>query len=83
MAIGLVLGRRTSDDPRDPAYDMAEKLVEMFVKEMKTPICNELTGFDRKSPEGYKAFRESDVSDRVCRPAIALAARLAEEMLKG
>ena len=83
MAIGLVLGRRTSDDPRNPAYDAAEKLVEMFVKEMKTPICNELTGFDRKSPESYKAFRESDVSDRVCKPAVALASGLAEGILKG
>jgi hypothetical protein len=82
MAIGLVLGRRTPKDPRDPAYNAAQKLVDDFIKEMKTPICNELTGFNMRDPESHKRFRESGVSDRVCAPAIVLAARLAVATLK-
>jgi C_GCAxxG_C_C family probable redox protein len=83
MAIGLVRGRRSADDPRDPAYDGAQKLVELFVEEMKSPLCRELTGFDLRTPESVKEFRQSGVPDRVCAPAIVLAARLAVDVLKG
>lgn len=82
MAIGLAKGRNTAKDPRAPVYDATQKLVESFVKEMKTPICDELTGFSMRDPDSYKAFRESGVSDRVCAPAIRLAARLAVDLLK-
>jgi C_GCAxxG_C_C family probable redox protein len=82
MAIGLVHGRSTPKDPRGPVYDATEKLVEAFVKETGTANCNELTGFDMKTPESYKAFRESGVSDRVCAPAIVLASRLAVDLLQ-
>ena len=82
MAVGLVHGRNTPEDPRRPIYDATEKLVEAFVKEMGAANCNELTGFDMKTPESYKAFRESGVSDRVCAPAVVLASRLAVGLLK-
>lgn len=83
MAVGLVRGRSTPKDPRGPVYDITGKLVEAFTKDMGTSICNELTGFDMRTPGSHEAFKESGVSDRVCAPAIVLAARLAVDLLKG
>ena len=71
------------DDPRQPAYDAAQHVAAQFSRQMGSGLCRELTGFDLRDPESYKKFRESDVHDRVCEPAVALAARLAVEALKG
>lgn len=82
LAIGLALGRRTSDDSRQPSYDAAQRVASQFVERMGSGLCRELTGFDLRDPESYRRFRESDVHNRVCEPAVMLAARLTMETLK-
>ncbi len=81
LAIGLMLGRQTSDDPRQPSYDTAQQVASQFIRHMGSGLCSELTGFDLRDPESYQKFRESGVHDRVCEPAVMLASRLAVEML--
>jgi C_GCAxxG_C_C family probable redox protein len=82
MAIGLAHGRSNPEEPRDPAYTRAYRLFQEFQRAMGKTHCRELTGFDLSTPEGYQQFRESGVHERVCRPAVALAARLAEELIR-
>ena len=81
LAIGLMRGRRTSDDSRQPSYDAAQHIAVEFVRQMGSGLCRELTGFDLRDPESYKRFRESGVHDKVCVPAVMLASRLAVETL--
>lgn len=82
LAIGLAMGRNTPDDPRRPAYDAAQQVTSQFGQHMGSGLCRELTGFDLRGSESYKRFRESGVHERVCVPAVMLAARLAAETLK-
>ena len=82
LAVGLALGRRTPDDSRQPAYDAAEQIAAEFTRQMGAGLCRQLTGFDLRDPESYKKFRESGVHDRVCEPAVRLAARLAVGTLR-
>jgi C_GCAxxG_C_C family probable redox protein len=82
LAIGLVHGRKTPTDPRDPAYQRAHALFLEFQKQMGNTTCLGLTGLDLNNPEEAKKLRETGVHDRVCVPAVRLAARLTEQALK-
>lgn len=82
MAIGL---------KRDRAETMEEVLSELavsrefrtrFEAEMGNINCRELTGMDLTTDEGVKQFMSSDIPQKVCFPAVALAYRLVVEMLK-
>ncbi len=81
MAVGLKHGRARGDEDSRAAYGRSQRILRSFEEEMGTAICRELTGMDLSTPEGHKAFRESDVPERVCRQCVGTAARLAEEQL--
>jgi len=82
LSIGLVHGRKTPADSRDPAYQRAHALYLEFQKQMGNTTCRGLTGLDLSNPEEAKKLRETGVHDRVCTPAVRLAARLAEKAVK-
>jgi hypothetical protein len=81
MAIGLVYGRKAPIQSRDTAYGLAEELRSRFEKEMGTISCRELTGVDLTTAEGLESYRDSDVAERVCRRARAVAYRSTLELL--
>ena len=49
---------------------------------MGDTTCRGLTGLDLNNPEEAKKMRETGIHDRVCVPAVRLAARLAEQSLR-
>jgi hypothetical protein len=81
MAVGLKHGRARGDEDNSAARDHSRKILLRFQEEMGSDICRELTGMDLSTAEGYRAFRQSDVPERVCRRCIGTAARLGEEQL--
>jgi C_GCAxxG_C_C family probable redox protein len=81
MAIGLVYGRKAPVQSRDRAYGLAEELRSRFEEEMGTVSCRELTGVDLTTEEGRQQFHDSNVSERVCRRARAVAYRAAMDLL--
>ena len=81
MAVGLKHGRTRGDEDNRAAYGRSQRILRSFQEEMGSSICLELTGMDLSTAEGSKAFRQSDVPERVCRKCILTAARLAEEQL--
>lgn len=81
MAIGLVYGRKAPVQSRDEAYSLAEEVRSRFEKEMGTISCRELTGVDLTTAEGLERYRNSDVPERVCRRARAVAYRITLELL--
>ncbi len=81
MAVGLKHGRsRVGDDP-GAVRTRSQKILRDFRGEMGSDLCLELTGMDISTPEGAKAFHDSDVPERVCRICVLTAARLAEQQL--
>ena len=82
LSVGLVRGRKTTEEPRDPAYLTAHEIFLEFQRQMGNTTCRGLTGYDLSDPEQAKKMREAGVHDRVCTPAVALASRLAEQALK-
>jgi len=83
MAIGLRHGREEASQSRDRAYALAQEFRRCFEEEMGTILCRELTGADLSTPEGWEAFHNSDVPERVCRRARGVAFRAVMKLLDG
>ena len=81
MAIGLIRDRRETYDEMMQTIRLGAEFRKRFEAEMKTINCRELTGLDLTSPEGISGLMESDVSQKVCFPAVATAYRLVVALL--
>jgi len=81
MAIGLKYGREEPSQPNLQAYVLAREFCQRFEEETGHLSCRDLTGMDLSTPEGFQAFRRSDVPLRVCLPAVGTAFRLVTELL--
>jgi C_GCAxxG_C_C family probable redox protein len=82
MAIGLKHGREEPSQPNEQAYALAQEFCRRFEEETGSLSCRDLTGMDISTPEGFKAYRSSDVPLRVCLPAVGAAFRLVTELLE-
>ena len=82
MAIGLRHGRRAATERDARAYALTQELHRQFKAEMGSTECRELTGMDLSSRDGAQEFRNSDVPQRVCMPAVGTAYRLVLQMLE-
>lgn len=82
MAVGLLHGRDSSDGDRQPTAAISREIHHGFEAEMGSTSCRELTGLNLTTPEGSQALRGAGVSQRVCRPAVDLAAQLALQQLQ-
>ncbi len=82
MAIGLKYGREEPSQPHLQAYALAREFCRRFEEETGHLSCRDLTGMDLSTPEGFQAFRRSDVPLRVCLPAVGAAFRLVTELLE-
>jgi C_GCAxxG_C_C family probable redox protein len=82
MAVGLIHGRDSADGDRQPTTAISRQIHHAFEQQMGSTSCRELTGLDLTTPEGGQALRGTGVSQRVCRPAVDLAANLALEQLQ-
>ena len=80
MAIGLKHGREEPSQPNKQAYALAREFCRRFEEETGHLYCRDLTGMDLSTPEGLRAYRHSDVPQRVCMPAAGAAFRLAMEL---
>jgi C_GCAxxG_C_C family probable redox protein len=82
MAIGLKYGREEPSQPNLQAYALTREFCQRFEEETGHLSCRDLTGMDLSTPEGFQAFRRSDVPLRVCLPAVGAAFRLVTELLE-
>ena len=82
MALGLKYGREEPSQPNQQVYALAREFCQRFEEETGSLSCRDLTGMDLSTPEGFQAFRRSDVPLRVCLPAAGAAFRLVMELLE-
>jgi C_GCAxxG_C_C family probable redox protein len=82
MAIGLKLGRAETVEGMLQNLGVAREFRCRFEEEMGEIGCRELTGLDLTSEEDMAQLMNSDVSQKVCFPAVAAAYRLAVDILR-
>jgi C_GCAxxG_C_C family probable redox protein len=80
MAIGLVRGRRSKTEPREPAYDPGAEFQRRFVAHFGALTCRELTGLDITTPEWSAAYTAAGGNQR-CGDYLELAARTVAELV--
>ncbi len=67
MAIGMKHGtNEPSPERRMKAYSMAQRLYQQFVRELGTPFCRELVGYDINNPAELEKAREANVFEEKC-----------------
>jgi len=82
MAIGLKLGRADTMEEGLRRLAVPREFRRRFEAEMGTINCRELTGVDLTTEKGIEQAMNSDISQKVCFPAVGAAYRLVVELLK-
>ena len=80
MAIGMVNGRRSAADSREPNYAATQALVDGFVKAFGSTNCLDLLGLGLDTEEGQAEFRARGLMKR-CRGFTCRAAEMAAEIV--
>jgi C_GCAxxG_C_C family probable redox protein len=79
MAIGLLKGRNSPEEPVDPCYEAVREFLQRFSAQFNALSCFELTGVHLGTPEGQAEFKaKSIVTD--CTNFVGEAARLVVEI---
>ena len=79
LACGMVAGsrRRNSRDDlrglREESYSRVQELTGRFEARFGAVGCGVMTGCDFLTPEGQARFKEEQLLDNVCRPAVRFA----------
>jgi C_GCAxxG_C_C family probable redox protein len=79
LAIGLVLGRSSPEQPVDPCYAAVKEFMQRFSGQFGSLSCPELTGVQLGTPEGQAAFREKGM-EKECASFVASAAGMVIEI---
>jgi C_GCAxxG_C_C family probable redox protein len=82
MAIGLKQRRGETMEEMLGNLAVAREFRRRFEAEMGDIGCRELTGLDLSTEEGLKQAMGSDVTQKVCFPAVAASYRLVVELLQ-
>ena len=82
MAIGIVRKQYTSIEEWMGNAKVAQEFQKLFVDEMGTIHCRELTGLDFTKVEDLDKLMNSEIPMTVCFPAVTHAYRIVSELLK-
>ena len=82
MAIGLKRGRAETMEGMLDELAVAAEFRRRFEAEVGDISCRDLTGADLSTTEGVEAYMSSDTPMMVCFPAVAMAYRLAVDLLR-
>lgn len=67
MAISLKHGTNEQGmEKREKAYTLAQQFYEQFTKELGSPLCQELIGYDLTNPEELEKARTANVFEEKC-----------------
>lgn len=83
MALGLALGRDSSQDELDDSYGPVLEYRDFFLARFGSLNCQELTGQDLGTAEGQLAYREAGLKLKVCAPVLEQCAAQLIRILTG
>ena len=82
MALGMLYGRKSSEDSPKKIYALSERLVRDFEKHLGSRNCSDILGCDISTREGEAAFKENKLMKTVCLDATVKAAELVMRVLE-
>jgi C_GCAxxG_C_C family probable redox protein len=82
MALGMLHGRKSSEDSPKMIYALSERLVRDFEKELGSRNCSDILGCDISTREGEAAFKAKNLMKTVCLGATVKAADLVMRVLE-
>ncbi|MCX6556232.1 MAG: C-GCAxxG-C-C family protein [Candidatus Aminicenantes bacterium] len=84
MAIGLKHGRSHASDleAKEQTYFLTRELMASFKAKFGSCYCRELLpGIDLATAAGHALYKEKNLAEKVCRPCVAEAVRILENIL--
>jgi C_GCAxxG_C_C family probable redox protein len=82
MALGILYGRKSSEDSPKKIYALSERLVRDFEKHLGSRNCSDILGCDISTREGEAAFKANNLMKTVCLDATIQAAELVMQVLE-
>ena len=82
MALGILYGRKSSEDSPKKIYALSERLVRDFEKHLGSRNCSEILGCDISTREGEAAFKANNLMKTVCLDATVKATNLVMRVLE-
>ena len=73
MGIDLVYGRDLPTESLEPAFALAQKMIQLFEAQFGSVNCRQLTGCDLASEAGQRTFMENQLMERCYQYAEAAA----------
>jgi len=69
ISMGMIKGRRCSEDSRDPSYIPADIVFNKFKEKFKTVSCGDITGINMRDPE-VMAQNKERLHKVICGPIV-------------
>jgi C_GCAxxG_C_C family probable redox protein len=82
MALGILNGRKSSEDSPKKIYALTERLVRDFEKHLGSRNCSDILGCDISTREGEAAFKANNLMKTVCLDATVKATDLVMQVLE-
>ena len=82
MALGILYGRKSSEDSPKKIYALSERLVRDFEKHLGSRNCSDILGCDISTQEGESEFKAKNLMKTVCLDATVKAADLVMRVLE-
>lgn len=82
MALGILYGRKSSQDAPKKIYALSERLVRDFEKHLGSRNCSDILGCDISTREGEAVFEARKLAKTVCLDATVKATELVMQVLE-
>jgi C_GCAxxG_C_C family probable redox protein len=82
MALGLLYGRKSSEDSPKRIYALSERLVRDFEKQLGSRNCVQILGCDISTRQGEAEFKARNLMKTVCLDATVQAAELVMRVIE-
>ena len=82
MALGILYGRKSSEDSLKKIYALSERLVRDFEKHFGSRNCSDILGCDISTREGEAVFQAKKLVKTVCLDTTVLATDLVMRLLE-
>ncbi len=82
MALGILNGRKSSEDSPKKIYGLTERLVRDFEKHFGSRNCSDILGCDISTREGEADFKTQNLMKTVCLEATVIATDLVMRVLE-
>ena len=82
MALGILFGRKSSDDSHKKIYALSERLVRDFEKQFGSRNCSDILGCDISTRDGQVVFEANKLAKTVCLDATVKTTDLVMQILE-